>query len=282
MDFENAMKRAYTEWKDCGKCSEAEFYNKNLDKKDKFDDAFPQFFTGNAKSKFVMVQLNPKRDKDGKPEENNCYHKKVNEIYHCGKPITIDCYDNYKVYFSEFGNRQYIKDKEYTSKFDKKQLRFLKPFSDFFGFREGEENLRKNLASSLDKKLQLELVPFGSPNFPTDRILKNCDLSKPTERLLKLIASSKRKYVIFCSCAFEKLLKKYKFIESQKAEKFNLIKEDGTKTQKQCKLIKIVLNVNGKKINAVIAPSFAGRYLNGNLSTQYGQKIKEAFESMEK
>lgn len=281
-DFENAMNRAYSEWKIYGKCSEAEFYNKNLDEKDKFDDAFPHFFTGDTKSEFVMVQLNPKRNKDGKSEDNNCYHKKVNEIYYRGEPVTIDCYDNYKKYFSEFGNRQYIKDKEYTSFFDKKQLLFLKSFSELFGFKEGEENLRENLAASIDKKLQLELVPFGSPDFSTNRILKNCDLSKTTERLLKFIASSERKYVIFCSRAFEKLLNEYNFIENQESEKFKLVKNDGTETKQKFEVIKIVLNVNGKKLNAVIAPQFALQSLSGNLRTQYGQKIKDAFRAMNK
>ena len=77
--------------------------------------------------------------------------------------------------------------------------------------------------------------------------------------------------MIFCSRAFEKLLNEYNFIESQESEKFKLVKNDGTETKQKFEVIKIVLNVNGKKLNAVIAPQFALQSLSGNLRTQYGQ-----------
>ncbi|MBQ0052480.1 MAG: hypothetical protein KBT11_10535 [Treponema sp.] len=282
-DFEEAMKLAYFDWKNYGKCSEADYYNDGIQlENDKFDDCFPHFFTGDSNSEFVMVQLNPRRARDGKTKDFNRYHIKFDEIIDENQKNYFKSYDNYLQYFKEFGKRQYIETVGYKSTFDKNQLLFLLAFADFFGFKDGDSNT--NLAFSIDKKLQLELVPFGSPDFNTAKVLKTCDLSKPLERILGFIAKHERKYVIFCSGEFEEILKlNPRFVKQYlPIEPFKLVKKDNSLTKNNYKIIKLVLNVDGKKIKAVIAPGYASKSLKGNLRTQYGEKIKAAFDEMNK
>jgi hypothetical protein len=65
---------------------------------------------------------------------------------------------------------------------------------------------RTNPARAIDQKLQLELIPYASADFPTQKLLK-VNLSAHFERVLDVITDFPREYVLFCGAVFDELLK---------------------------------------------------------------------------
>ena len=205
-----------------------------------------------------MVQLNPKRDK---PDIVNY-------------PI-YKSFDEYSEYFSNFGEKNYNMNTKYSSKFDDKQLRFLKkldvlPFVD----EKNESDNKENLAISIDKKLQIELIPFGSSDFDFRKINDLSIMKKHFERTLNLISEYERKYVLFCGAVFRDtdILKGY--IKIQKQDKFKLIKKDGSFTKTEFEVINILINYDNKNTKAAILPQFA---LQGAPVDKYAEKVKELY-----
>ena len=201
-----------------------------------------------------MVHLNPKRNKD---------------LWN--KECTISSFDEYWDSFAQFGKRNYGIDstRNHKSPFDHKQIRFLRPF-ELFPIDNPDKYL--NLENVMDRKLQLELVPYGSPDFSYKTI--GIENLKPfAERLLSVIDSKKRKYVIFCGKVFQPILKD--FIFDQKIHNFKLNKNNGTQTLSDFQVINIKLKTNKGEINACIAPQFAKQ---GYPEGEYGKKVKELYE----
>lgn len=255
--FEMAMRTAFEDWKSNGKCSEALDLNKAV-VQDYFDDANPQFFTGNFNSKIVLIHLNPKRDQ---------FDNKKN--YQWGAKCFFDNFDEYIDYYKRFGYNKYEKElkesKVHKSPFDHKQIRFLSPFG-IIPFIDNDKY--SNLKKVIDEKLQLEVIPYGSPNFNFKKI--PFEYFAPfIERVVDLIASSERMYVIFCGRVFYEILDP--FIQNGKEHQFKLVKKDGKET-KDFYQIKNVLLKNG--VIATIAPQFARQ---GCPVDKYGEKIKKLY-----
>jgi nitrite reductase/ring-hydroxylating ferredoxin subunit len=128
-----------------------------------------------------------------------------------------------------------------------------------------------NLENVIDHKLQLELVPFGSPDFNYHKIgVKN--LNPFTDKLLSIIKEAPRKYVIFCGRVFEHLLNDY--IQDKTTHSFRLTKKDGTHTKSDFQAINIQIGKGDRKITACIAPQFAKQ---GYPVIEYGRKVKELY-----
>ena len=246
MDFKQIVRKNFDEWETQGFCQEAVNLNKNIGE-DYFDTAQPHFFTGDIHSKLVLVHLNPKRNKN---------------IW--GKKCEIDFAD-YWENSVHFGKKVYGKNSPRTHKspFDHKQVRFLKPF----GILPFKNDVYHNLEVVIDQKLQLELVPFGSPNFNYHKIgAKN--LQPFIERLLNLINESKREYIIFCGRIFQEILKDY--IVKEKTHSFYLTKNDGNPTQAKFEVINIKLKYNDLEVTACIAPQYAKQ---GYPVCEYGKAV---------
>jgi hypothetical protein len=252
MEFKKQVELAFNQWNEKGFCNEAKLLNEGVGF-EYFDTANPHFFTGDITSELVLIHLNPKRNLSD-------WNKKCDYID----------FQSYWYSYERFGNKHYGKESKRTHKssFDHKQIRFLKPF-DLLPINSNDKF--QNLENVIDGKLQLELVPFGSPNFSYHKIgIEN--LNPFIDRLLSIISTSPRKYVIFCGRVFEKLLSDY--IQNKTTHSFKLTKKDGTLTKSEFHAINITIKNGNNIINACIAPQFSKQ---GCPVMEYGIKVKELY-----
>lgn len=218
---------------------------------------YPAYFFGDPQAKFVLIHLNPKQ------QDNN------SEIYE--GVFKFADFDEYFKFHRYYGKTHYGKHskKLIKSPFDRKQIRFIKPFN-IIEF-DDTDNEYSNLEKVMDNKLQLELLPFGSSKFET-ALIKGNSLKPYIEILLDTIISHDREYIIFCGKVFETLLKDY--IVSKKDYEFKLPKVDGSMAKNNSSFSKIIINFNGNKISAGIAKSFAQQGLN---MSEYGKKCYQLY-----
>lgn len=252
MDFKQRVEQAFNQWNENGYCEEARSLNEGVGI-EYFDTANPHFFTGDINSELVLIHLNPKRNK---PQWN--------------KKCDYSDFHSYWLTYERFGNRHYGKESKraHKSPFDHKQIRFLKPF-EILPLNSNDKY--QNLENVIDCKLQLELVPFGSPDFLYQRIgIEN--LNPFIDKLLSIIKMKPRKYVIFCGRVFEHILTD--FILEKATHSFRLTKKDGNPTKSEFQVINVLIGEGDEKINACIAPQFAKQ---GYPVTEYGKKVKELY-----
>lgn len=106
-------------------------------------------------------------------------------------PWPIETFEQYFDVSRHFGNRMYgiESPRTHRSPFDRKQIRFLRPFEviDFVG-GEGPGAVFTNLERVIDRKLQLELIPYGSSNFDA-AAFPSALVSDDFARVLKVIWS---------------------------------------------------------------------------------------------
>lgn len=252
MEFKKRVENAFKQWEENGFCQEARELNDALGE-EYFNTANPLFFTGDINSELVLVHLNPKHD-----EEN------------WNKKCEFKNFDAYWDFYSKFGKNHYGEESRggHKSRFDHKQVRFLRPFN---LLSINTDDKFKNLENVMDQKLQIELVPYGSPEFSYHKI--GIEKLKPfVEHVQSLIMERPRKYVIFCGKVFEKI-----FSDSIKPEdihEFYLTNKDGQPTKNKYRVVNFVLEQGDKRIPACIAPQFAQQ---GCPSMEYGKKVKELY-----
>lgn len=248
------MRECFKQWKINGHCEYAKELNQTIGES-YFDTANPHFFTGDFNSDIVLVHLNPKRN------QNNW-----------GQECKFTDFNEYMEFYSSFGSKSYgINSKRtHKSQFDHKQIRFLKPFN-ILPFK--NEDIYHNLETVIDKKLQLELVPFGSPDFSYHKI--GIDNLEPyILRLIDVLASRDRTFIIFCGRVFTKILSKY--LVDKKHYEFKLTKKDGNPTKANFEVINIKLNINNSELTACIAPQYAKQ---GYPVSEYGKEIFNRYGS---
>jgi hypothetical protein len=252
MSFKEYIELTFNQWKEKGYCDEAKFLNSRVGT-DYFDTSNPHFFTGDIKSELVLVHLNPKRNKSD-----------------WNKECDFKDFQAYWDWYEKFGKVHYGKESKRTHKspFDHKQIRFLKPF-DLLPLNNSDKY--QNLESVIDFKLQLELVPFGSPDFSFHKIgIEN--LNPFANNLISIIYEAPRKYVIFCGRVFEHIL--HNFIQEKTTHSFNLSKKDGSLTKSIFQVINIKIGRGDNVITACIAPQFAKQ---GYPVIEYAKKVKELY-----
>ena len=250
------MQKDFEEFQKTGKIQRAKDLTKATDTHFNHSE-YPMYFTGNPDAKFVLVHLNPKQ-KDSLEEAYQGEAKFSN-------------FEDYYNFHRNFGKVHYGETSERTHKspFDHKQIRFIKPFN-VIKFDDSKD-VFYNLEKVMDEKFQLELVPFGSDKFTTATVRASA-IETYVDILLETITTKERDYIIFCGKIFEKVLAKY--IVSKEDFEFNLPKIDGTTAKSLSKFSKITIEINGKKINAGIAQSFAQQGLN---MVEYGKKCHELY-----
>jgi len=261
MSFKQLVKNTFNEWKDNGFCQAAVDLNKAIGQ-DYFDTASPGFFAGDIEAKLVLVHLNPKRDE---------IDKKGRKLW--GQKCEED-FDTYWERHVHFGKLTFGKDVENRKKssFDLKQTRFLNPFG-FFDFNKEPFH---DLEEVMEKKLQLELVPFGSPNFDFN-VVGIDNIEHFIRNLLEIITVCERKYIIFCGKVFKDFFQKIfeKYIIEEKTHKFYLTTQKGERTKRTYDVINIKLQYDKKEIiTACIAPQFAQF---GCPIARYGEKVHELY-----
>jgi hypothetical protein len=252
MSFLNVIKRHFEDWQKDNKCSEAVNLNRSIGQS-YFDEAQPNFFFGDLDATFVLVHLNPKRGiKD--------YNQKSG----------FRNFNDYVSFYSNFGKNNYgiNSPRTHKSHFDHKNIRFIKPFR-ILPFV--ENNKYQNLEVVCDKKLQIELIPYGSPDFDYKTIgVKN--INPFIERILDLIISKERSKIIFCGKIFIDVLSE--FITQKREFTFKLTKSNGEKTRDDFELINIKIKFKGTEIVAAIAPQFAKQ---GYPVAEYGEQINSQY-----
>ncbi|MBP6234876.1 MAG: hypothetical protein KA270_01000 [Saprospiraceae bacterium] len=252
MLFTEIIKKEFQEWNENGNIEEALKLNEKVGS-EYFDVKNPHFFTGDLNSPLVLVHLNPKRSKD--------FYNHLN---------TFNNYNDYLNNYLHFGTNKYgpLSKRDHKSPFDHKQIRFLKPLG-ILPFKEGDKY--HNLVTVIDNKLQIELVPYGSPEFNFAKIGTE-NLIPFVDRILVHLLAQKRDYIIFCGKVFIPLLQPY--IIQEKVHSFKLLKKDGKSTVHDFHVISIKLKYDDKDITAVIAPQFAKQ---GYPVSQYGEMIKKYY-----
>lgn len=199
----------------------------------------PLFFTGDLDASFVLVHLNPKQ-KDVTSNE----------------PAPSLPFESFEEYFDicrHFGARMYGPDSSriHRSQFDRKQIRFLEPFGVIdFVEEHREENRFTNLERVFDRKLQLELIPYGSDAFSARGLTEGL-LQPHYERLMSVITARRRDYVIFCGAVFERVMKRHITQE----HRFRLTKADGSQSKGEYRFANLGLPFGGEETRAGLAPS---------------------------
>ena len=258
-EFKKLVKTDFDEWKQKGFCARARKLNESIGEVEKyFDEAEPQYFTGNPDAELVLVHLNPKRNRN--------LFSKVN---------SFEDFQAYWEHYSHFGKNKYGKDSDRTHKspFDKKQIRFLNPFGILpFLPTNDKESQYHNLEIVKDMKFQLELVPYGSPDFEFPKLQKH--LGNYSEQRLKMIASCERKIVLFCGKIFTKILKPY--IRKKKDWAFQLKKKDGSLTKIKYEFVKLELAIENERFYAGIVPQYA---LQGAPLEEYGKMCAQYYNT---
>ncbi len=264
-DYIEFIKRHFEDWQNNGFCSSALALNSKLGC-EYFSETNPHFFTGDLEAEFVMVHLNPKQIKD----------KKINKFkrfsaLESGKEIGgFGSFDVYLNYYAKFGSLKYGENasRKHKSPFDHKQIRFIRPFN---VLPINSADNYKNLENVIDKKLQIELIPFGSESFDYRKVGSE-NLIQFIEPVLSFIFSSNRKYVVFCGRVFEGLLNKY--IVKKNRITFKLKKNDGQETLSDFEIINFQISINGVIFNGAIAPQYAKQ---GYPVEDYGKKVSSLY-----
>jgi hypothetical protein len=248
-EYLNFIKTTTEQWIKKGECQAAIELNESIGEI-YFDTGNPHFYTGDLRAKLVMVQLNPKR-------ERREFYKKASNSFE----YYLDYYSNYGKYVYGIGSKRNFK-----SKFDQKLIRFLKPLEliDL-----NSNDIFENLENVVDQKLQIELIPFGSPNFDHTKISKS-NLDEYIEKILRLITSLDRDCVIFGGRVFSQILSP--FIINTDLHRFKLNKVNGELTKNEYEIEKISLSFEGKSLSAFIAPHFT---VQGMPVQAYGRKLAE-------
>jgi hypothetical protein len=186
--------------------------------------SLPHYFTGDLSAGIVLVHLNPKQ-LELPPEAR----------WEGPTPSLEQYIDD----FSHFGRRMYgpSSPRSHRSPFDHKQVRFLRPFGVIEFVPDDSPGAKyRNLELMCDAKLQLEIVPYGSRTF---RVYGRSvvALQGHFDRLLDVIATEERSYVVFCGTVFDRLLSSYVV----RRHEFRLSKGDGSTTKNRYNFANVVL-----------------------------------------
>lgn len=257
-----AIQRDLDELATVGHMSRAAALSKST--KQRFNtDTLPQYFTGRLDAPIVLVHLNPKQDDD--PRHKGTWTSEVKDI----AQYLDEC--------EHFGRRMYGAEAkgEHKSPFDKKQIRFLSSLG-AMEFEPGDSKaaILRNLEKVVDDKLQLEIVPYGSPTFRNSAAMRAA-LAPYWDQVLDVILEDgcPRQWVLFCGRVFEPLIREYIV---GPVHEFNLKTAAGHHEAKCSRFarLEIVRHRDGRVVRAGWAPSFSRQ---GIPMYEYGAKCAELY-----
>lgn len=202
------------------------------------DRQYPMYFTGDLDAEFVLVHLNPKQA-DAAAETI----------------FPVSTFEQYFDVHRNWGARMYGSDgyRKFKSRFDRKQVRFLRPFNVIdFGPDDNEDGLLRNLERVVDHKLQLELVPYGSDAFNASAFGVP-EIKAHFQRVLRVIAATDRKFVLFCGAVFGTLIGE----SVTKTHRFNLRRKDGVLERAASEFSNLSIPHEGRRILAGWCRSWA-------------------------
>jgi hypothetical protein len=224
------------------------------------DNTYPVFFTGDLRSRLVLVHPNPQQ------AENTADHYE-GEFQYANFDDYLEQHRRYGHYHWELGT-------ENPTPFDHKQIRFLRHWGVIDVVEsESRDEQRINLARAFDQRLQLELIPYGSPTFPTEGFPRDV-IAPHYQRLLRVITSYPRDYVVLGGAVFDKLLEPY--IVNREDHRFRLPTSSGT-SRIEYRFSNLLLEFDGKAVPVGLAPHFTNP---GVPMDAYGQTCHELYRAL--
>jgi hypothetical protein len=202
-------------------------------------NTYPVFFTGDLRSRLVLVHQNPHQAQNNAPEFEGDF--------------AFAEFDEYLAHHCRFGHYRWELGQAVPSPVDLKAMRFLAHWGviDFLD-AETSDDQRTNAARAVDQKLQLELIPYGSPRFPAG--LPTEAIAPYYERLMRVVTAYPRDYVILCGVIFEALFAPY--IVEREDHSFRLPASTGV-SPVEYRFSNLALAFEGRNVSVGIAPNLA-------------------------
>ena len=223
-------------------------------------NTYPVFFTGDLRSRLVLVHHNPQQ--------------RENDAMEYEGPFEFRDFDDYLTHYRRFGHYRWELGEEHPSPVDHKEMRFLRHWGviDFLDAETSDEK-RTNAARAIDQKLQLELIPYGSPRFPPEGLPPDV-LAPYYERLMRVITAYPRDYVVLCGTIFESLLAPC--IVERDDHSFRLPTSTGV-SRVEYRFSNLAVAFDGRVVPVGIAPHFASP---GVPMDAYGQTCHERYREI--
>ena len=223
------------------------------------DSTYPVYFTGDLSSHVVLVHHNP-------TQRANNAGRYQGGFAHAGFDEYLEEHRRYGHYHWEIGEEQ-------PSPVDYKQMRFLRHWglSDLVdGDTRAEQ--RANVARAVDQRLQLELIPYGSPKFPAEPLPAEA-LAPLYDRLMGVIAAYPRNFVILCGPVLETVLAPY--VVARDDHRFRLPTSTGT-SRAEYRFSNLLLETGSGPVPVGLAPHFASP---GVPMDAYGAACRERYRA---
>jgi hypothetical protein len=233
------------------------------------DTSYPVFFTGALSSRVVLVHHNPSQrgpTQRGLAERDNDTEQHEGDFDHAG-------FDEYFEAHRRYGHSHWVSGGEHPSPVDYKQMRFLRHWG-LSELVEGETRAEQvaNVARAVDERLQLELIPYGSPKFPAEP-LPTAVLGPLYDRLMAVITAYPRDFVILCGPVLETVLAPY--IVSRDDHSFRLPTSTGT-SRTEYRFSNLLLDTESGPLPVGLAPHFASP---GVPMDAYGAACRERYHA---
>jgi hypothetical protein len=221
-------------------------------------NTYPVYFTGDVRSRVVLVHHNPvQRANDA-------------ERYEGG--FEYENFDSYLEHHTRFGHHRWEVGEEQPSPVDYKQARFLRHWGIGEPVGETPAEQRSDVARAVDRRLLLELVPYGSPKLPADALPAGV-LGPLYERLMRVITAYPRDFVVLCGPVLEPLLAPY--IVDRDDHRFRLPTSTGV-SRAEYGFRNLLLEFDGGQIPVGLAPHFANP---GVPMDAYGAACRERYRT---
>lgn len=208
---------------------------------------------GNCRSKIAIITFNARKE----------YLNSTNQTFNYGS-YQLDN-QNIDDIVLETDNEKHLKSRLSE---EMRVINYIKPLQII---RFESDSINKDLKRLKEEKLELDLVPFLSPNFSEDDFMCNYKLCKPLiERVLNDVFAYPRQYAIFIDGCFNKILAEY----TEKSENISFVLTSRNKPNQKfiAQFTRITLNFKNKRIIAGIAESFFDENLDEIMIEKYGRE----------
>ena len=120
----------------------------------------------------------------------------------------------------------------------------------------------------------MELVPYGSPSFPVDGLPREA-VTPHYQRMMRVITSYPRDYVVLCGAVFDKLVEPY--VVNREDHRFRLPTSSGV-SRVEYRFSNLLLDFGGQAVQVGLAPHFTSP---GVPMDAYGQTCHELYRQIQ-
>lgn len=249
--FLTELEKEYTELIKTGKIKIVEDVKKLTSKQFSYEN--PLYFLGNIRSRTALIKFSSSKENltiKNKPLDFITYqsvNQSLGEIFL--QPDDEEEFEN--IYYEDI-----------------RMFNYLKPFQ---VLRFKNNSIKENLQKLTNEKLELELVPYLSPDFSEVDFMNNYKICKPfIERLLNGILSYPRQYIVFIGEGFKNILAEY--IEDFETFNFFLTSPNYPNQKVLARFTRITLKYHNRKVIAGIAESYCDKNLDNIMIEKYGRE----------